>query len=484
MPARLNEADAREIMLRNGFTPLVAYPGANSPWKLKCMRCKQTSSPTLGSIKSGTGCGVCSQRIIPEKWAIAVMIKAKLKPLEPFPGGRKNWKCQCLKCKSVVYPKYANIKQGDGGCKYCGKNFVDATEAEQIMLEKGLKPLEPYPTSQKPWKCECLICGRVVTPQYASVKNGRGGCKHCAKRYVDAEDAIIFMKSKKLDPLERYSGSQKPWKCQCLRCGKIVTPQYASVRDGQGGCVYCGGKKVDPDEAFNFMQSKNLEPLESYKRADGPWKCRCNKCKKIVTPKYSSVRQGQGGCIYCAGNKVDPKDAVALFLKNDLEPLEPFKHTEHKWKSKCLKCKRIVYPKHHTVKQRSGGCKYCANRGMDFTKPGFIYLMTHPAFQSHKIGISGIDAKEDRVNEHSKQGWVLFKRKNFKTADKALAVEQAVLEWLRSDRQLMPFLSQKQMSQKGWTETVDANEIDLVTIWLKVEELSKSIKGQAHQLGR
>jgi hypothetical protein len=291
------------------------------------------------------------------------------------------------------------------------------------------------------------------------------------------------MKSKKLEPLEKYPGSQKPWKCQCLRCGKIVTPAYTTIIAGQKGCVYCGGKKVDPDEAFNFMQSKNLEPLESYKRADGPWKCRCKKCKKIVTPKYSSVRQGQGGCIYCAGNKVDPKDAVALFLKNDLEPLEPFKHTEHKWKSKCLKCKRIVYPKHHTVKQRSGGCKYCANRGMDFTKPGYIYLMTHPAYQSHKIGISGADAREDRVNEHSKQGWILFKRKNFKTADKALSVEQAMLEWLRLDRQLMPFLSQKQMPQSGWTETVDASEIDLVTIWLKVEELSKSIKGQAHQLG-
>jgi hypothetical protein len=31
----------------------------------------------------------------------------------------------------------------------------------------------------------------------------------------------------------------------------------------------------------------------------------------------------------------------------------------------------------------------------------------------------------------------------------------------------------KQMPQGGHTETVDASEIELVTIWAKVEELSK-----------
>jgi hypothetical protein len=30
-----------------------------------------------------------------------------------------------------------------------------------------------------------------------------------------------------------------------------------------------------------------------------------------------------------------------------------------------------------------------------------------------------------------------------------------------------------QVPQAGWTETVDASEIDLPTIWAKVEELSK-----------
>jgi hypothetical protein len=35
------------------------------------------------------------------------------------------------------------------------------------------------------------------------------------------------------------------------------------------------------------------------------------------------------------------------------------------------------------------------------------------------------------------------------------------------------FISAQQMPQGGWTETVDASEIDPPTIWAKVEQLSK-----------
>ena len=35
------------------------------------------------------------------------------------------------------------------------------------------------------------------------------------------------------------------------------------------------------------------------------------------------------------------------------------------------------------------------------------------------------------------------------------------------------YLNQEQMPQGGYTETVDASEIDLVTIWAKVEQLSR-----------
>jgi recombinational DNA repair protein (RecF pathway) len=473
LKGRVSEKLAIQVMKKAGLTPLTPYDGAGKPWKSRCSRCKQISSPTYSSIKSGTGCGVCAGKIVTEELAVKVMKKAKLRPLVPYPGSSKNWKCECLKCGKIVHPNYGDVNQGDGGCKYCGGHFVEPEDAIALMRLNNLEPLEPYKNTMKPWKCKCLKCGKLVTPRHASLQKGSGGCKYCAKKFVDAEDAVLVMRKAKFEPLVPYPGSQKPWKCKCLRCGREVQPAYTSIVSGQKGCVYCGGKKVDPQEAFDFMVANGLTPLEPYKRADGQWKCRCIKCLKVVTPSYSSIGQGQSGCIYCAGKKVDPQDAISLFLENNLKPLVPYKTTETKWKSECMKCGRIVYPTHHMVAQRSGGCKYCATLGLDFTLPAYIYLITHEELGAHKIGISGVHAKEDRINDHAKNGWKLYKRKNFESADQTYEIEQEVLRWLREDRGLPPHLSLNEMPQRGWTETVDATEIDLPTIWAKVEELSK-----------
>jgi len=473
MPRRLSDLQARKVMLKAGLTPLVPYPGAGKPWKSKCSKCKQIVSPHYGSIASGTGCGVCAGKVVTEELAVKVMTKAKLEPLVPYPGSKTNWKCKCLKCGKVVYPNYGDVNQGDGGCKYCGGTFVTSDDAEKIMISANIQPLEPYKNAGTKWKSRCLKCNKLISPTYNSVQQRGSGCKYCAKKYLDAEDAVTFMRRAQLEPLEPYPGSQKSWRSKCLRCGKVVQPTYTSIQRGQRGCVYCGGKKVDPEEAREFMKSKGLTPLEPYKRADGPWKCRCIKCLKTVTPAYSAVRQGQGGCVYCAGKKVDPADAKALFLENNLKPLEPFTHTEKKWKSQCLKCNRIVYPTYHMVSQRSGGCRYCSTGGLDFTLPAYIYLITNIELQAHKIGISGEYANEDRLWDHIKQGWTLYKKKTYLTADKALFVEQLTLRWLREERGLPAFLSKEQMPQAGWTETVDASEIDLPSIWSKIEELSQ-----------
>jgi len=469
-----SDEDARKLFLKRGLEPQAPYPGAGKPWKSRCKNCKQIVSPTYNSINRGRGCGVCAGKIVIPEIAEAIMKKASLQPLTAYPGSNKNWKCKCMKCGETVYPNYGDIKQGDGGCKYCAKHFVKPEDAEALMRFNNLEPLEPYKNSMSPWKCKCMRCGKLVTPRHNTIQSGGGGCKYCSRTFLDAEDAIILMLKAKLEPQVPYPGSQKPWQCKCLRCGRLVQPAYTTVQAGQKGCVYCGGKKVDPDEAFEFMISKGLKPLEPYKRADGKWKCRCIKCLKLVTPTYSTLKQGAAGCIYCSGRKVDPQDAVTLFLENSLKPLVPYKNTEAKWKSECMKCGRIVYPSHHMVSQRSGGCKYCATLGLDFTLPAYIYLISHEVLGAHKIGISGVHAKEDRLNDHAKNGWKLYKKKTFESADQTYEIEQEVLRWLREDKGLPPYLSLNEMPQRGWTETVDSSEIDLPTIWAKVLQLSNA----------
>jgi hypothetical protein len=50
------------------------------------------------------------------------------------------------------------------------------------------------------------------------------------------------------------------------------------------------------------------------------------------------------------------------------------------------------------------------------------------------------------------------------------------LKWLRLDVGLPFSLTSKQMPQGGHTETVGAAEIELATIWAKVEQLHKRKK--------
>ena len=73
-------------------------------------------------------------------------------------------------------------------------------------------------------------------------------------------------------------------------------------------------------------------------------------------------------------------------------------------------------------------------------------------------------------------GWEVFNIIDIVTGIDAERIETKVLNWIRNDLKLGIHLSKEFMPQGGHTETVDASEVDLRTIWAKVEELSK-VKG-------
>ena len=104
-----------------------------------------------------------------------------------------------------------------------------------------------------------------------------------------------------------------------------------------------------------------------------------------------------------------------------------------------------------------------------------IVAIAGPAKKSSKkkakVGISG--ATKSRLKQHQREGWETYKQLTLDTGQQAYVIEQGVFEWLEETFGLTPFLSKQSMPQGGFTETVDASEIDLPTIWAKVEELSK-----------
>jgi hypothetical protein len=596
MPAKIDSKVAVALMKKAGLNPLEPYKNSTTKWKCECLKCKQIVYPSYGSIRSGQGgCVFCAGMIVDPVAAATLFLKNKLKPLVEYPGAGKPWKSIHTICGKEVSPTYSNIRSGHSGCKFCVGNILDEEKARSVFIARGLLPLEPYKGALSKWKSIHQECGREVSPKFNSVQQGGSGCQYCAgNKPVKESQATQLFKSKGLEPLESFPGTQLRWKCKHTKCGRIVFPRYSSVQQGQSGCGYCAGNVVDPKEAVNLFRKNGLEPIEDYVNSATPWRSIHIKCSREVSPNYNSVQQGTSGCGYCAGNLVDKDEASSLFISKGLIPQDPFPGGKKPWRCIHSQCGREVFPKYANVLDGSGGCKecsvnyvnpefalevfrsanleplepypgtargwksihtvcgnevsphwgyvrkylagckYCAGKsvtekdaivivnskgfrplepypgsqtpwrmiheicGMEvsprlnslqyvltggsgcnkcsdstfnYAEPAIIYLITNSALSAHKVGISGENKK--RLQQHRRENWETFKTLHLDTGEKAYKIEQEVLEWLKDVFGWTPYLTKNEMPQGGYTETIDATEIDLPTIWAKVEELSK-----------
>jgi recombinational DNA repair protein (RecF pathway) len=412
---RLSHKEAAAMMSGAGIEVLETYPGSKRKWKSKCLTCGEVIYPKFTDIKQGDGgCKTCGNKKRAKSLMNStdeprtIMILAHLEPLVEYPGSRKPWKCRCLKCGKEVFPKHSDIKQGDGGCKYCGGNYISPESAIAIMRASFLEPLEPYAGTDQKWKCRCLRCGKEVNPMHHSVKRGQGGCRTCANKIrgnanrLTPKQAIQIMLNASLRTLEEYKSSDVPWKCECLKCMNVVFPRYSGIQSGQGGCLTCAGKYIDPVMAKNIMQESGLIPLVDYPGINKPWKSKCKKCKKVVSPWFVSVRNG-------------------------------------------------------------GGCINCANFGFQPNSPAYLYLITNSELGAHKVGVgnSGKPLKKDRIRSHSNRGWKTYKKWDFSEGSFALDIERDCLLIIRNDLGIVPYLSREQMPQGGWTETFSEELLSL-----------------------
>jgi len=420
---------------------------------------------------------------VDSKVAVTEMLSAGYEPLEPYKNSKYPWSCKHLKCGETITPTYNQIQQGWRGCKHCSGKYVDPKRAEEKMIAAGVIPQEPYPGKDKPWKCICTRCNQLISPTYAGIRDGGNGCKRCAlkataigRRFSDDEVRDAYLKVH-LEPIEKYLTTGAPLRCKCLKCGNFPSPTFTAIRAG-GGCRYCSEKLTSQEKARSLAKKAGLEPLEDFVSGQIPWKCKHLKCGESVSPLFSTILKGNSGCIKCNSKsaadryRFSEEKAIAIMLNADMKPLEPYINALTGWRCKCLKCKNIITPKLNSV-QNGSGCIHCSEFGFNLTKPAYFYLMFHSELNSFKVGIGGSTNKFDRILAHSNFGWQLFKRKDFSIGELAYELEQEILTWLRVELGLEKYLVAEQMPQGGHTETVDASEIDLPTIWAKVEELSK-----------
>lgn len=365
---------------------------------------------------------------------------------------------------------------------------LDPKVAEKVMLKAGLKPLEPYKNSTSPWKCKCQKCGAICNPRYGDISSNRnrGGCRPCGYKKLSKKTLFSSKEARKImieagyKPLVPYVSSRTKWKSECLKCGEVVFPKFNSIRSGKGGCRTCGNEKLGArkrfgsDKARQIMLKAKMQPLTVYTNARTRWESKCLVCGKTSEPTLNNIIGGHG-CVYCTGSKVDPADAIKVMLKARLKPLVPYIDNRTRWKSECLNCGQIVYPLYNSITTGQGGCRYCAVKGINMNVPSYLYLITNTGLNSHKVGMGNHKKVNDRLQKFTKNDWDIYKVWQTTTGADAMDIETEVLRILRKELKLPIYLSKSDMPKtEGHTETVDADSITL----LELEKIiNKVIKG-------
>jgi hypothetical protein len=368
---------------------------------------------------------------------------------------------------------------------------ADSRKRAAAMRARGVSPIEPYPGSNNPWKCKCNVCGSVVTPRYQTVVNaGKGGCNVCAKKNAASTrksqseiEALAIASKLKLHPLEKYPGAHGKWKLECLRCGSVTNKKAQGVLSGHG-CQKCSSKdratktkSEKSDSAVAIMFSAGLRPLVEYPGSNSPWSCQCLNCGQIVSPRFTGVSSGQGGCKACGTKRrakarsISEEDALAILAASQARPLVEFPGAAKAWKSICLRCGMTISPSLQNLKTGHGACRRCAmvsvDSSFDFFGPATLYLMESGSLGAYKIGIAGKNTK--RVSEHKRNGWTLLEQIETPYGYQVWFAEGKVLEWLRADMRIEACVEPDAMPQGGFTETFPTGSIAPKKVWSRVK---------------
>lgn len=201
---------------------------------------------------------------------------------------------------------------------------------------------------------------------------------------LDSNEVDRLFRASGMEPLGPYFGASKPRKSRCLTCGKIGAPTYTTLRTGHRGCKDCGYKilkqkqidlKRDLKKIEKIFKEANLEPLEEFVGANEPRRCRCLICKKIVSPRYGGLQQGQGGCIFCGAKsradktRTSQETADAVCASKNITPLEPYISVDAPRRCKCNVCGKISKSRlKELVNGHASGCRYCGYKNAGLAK--------------------------------------------------------------------------------------------------------------------
>jgi hypothetical protein len=267
-----------------------------------------------------------------------------------------------------------------------------------------------------------------------------------------------------------------------LTCGNEVTPTYAGISQGEGGCYTCRTAKIadtlrmDEIDAVAIMRGAGVEPLDPYVNSHTPWRCKCSVCGNEVSPRLTSIQRGQTGCKFCAGKAIDVPRVTEALRQRGFEVLEPITQRKKRVLVHCGTCDQDLTILYDQILSGWSGCPGCTRRVFNRTKPSVLYVLVHDDLLAYKVGIMNADTR--RLRQHAQGGWAVLARYGFPDGASARAAEREALRWVREDLRLPPHVGHFDMMYGGFTETFSVDGVDSSTLLRRVGHIAGELGGK------
>lgn len=267
--------------------------------------------------------------------------------------------------------------------------------------------------------------------------------------------------------------------------------QPLSDRKAGQRCGVCAGKvvisgvndlgTVAPELLEGWDYEKNAPLLPSQFTANSG-KSFFWTCAEGHTQRKTPTKRASSGCSICGGTQLLPgfNDLETLHpriaaewdeSKNTLRPSEVGKSSrERVW----WRCTNGHTWEAQVYSRQLSGCPSCAVSGFDQTKPGMIYFLENIGLDSMKVGITNVDASEDRVRHFENRGWSLIWRGSHGVGLTVLSAETEFFRWLRNDLGIPQHLDKPTMGTSGYTETFSGQALSKEVVVAKLEQLLRA----------
>lgn len=406
-------------------------------------------------------------------WAPDLMQSCRSAP----PGGQDRHNGTALRGSALRSPQHES-----GECM--APRRITEAEAVRAFLDRGARPIEPFPGTQRPWRCRCLRCGEVNSPRYNDIVNkGTGPCqgacrsrKLAGRLMLNATKATATMEQHGWLPLEPYPGAGKAWQCRCAQCATVKTKRLTHVRNGRARCSQCEGRSLSAAAAEDAMATAGLAPLTSYPGQQlRPWLSRCLQCGHHSTPTLASVRLRGHQCWACRATHFPPRrlldeqQAVACMLTHGLAPLGPYPgRADAPWRSRCTTCDSQSAPVPGALPGHHQGCPVCAQQGISPTEPGDFYLAVHDGLRTLGWGV----AQAGRRHLHpARRAWRPLARWRFTAAQDAWAFGRYLKQQIRSNG-CPPATPTDVAPEHAWPQTVSLEDVSGAQAVRMIEEVA------------